>query len=306
MDHVERNLDRPLTLEELAGVACFSPFHFHRLFTALTGETLHQFILRVRVERAANQLRQNPGKSITAIALDCGFGSSAAFARAFRAAFGTTASGWRAGSSKIRQSKGKAGQESAGPARYDPPVGVMVTPDESDGREKMPSRTLPVKEAQSVRIETIDAMPVAYVRHVGPYAGDAKLFERLFGTLCQWVGARGLFGPTTKLLTIYHDNPEVTSPDKLRISVCATVPAGTRAEGDVGTMTVDGGKYAVAKYELDPSEYGAAWNWLMGVWLPSSGFQPDDRHCFELTLNNPKEHPAGKHIVEIWEPVRPL
>ena len=41
-------------------MACFSPFHFHRIFTACVGETLYQFILRLRLERAANQLLQDP------------------------------------------------------------------------------------------------------------------------------------------------------------------------------------------------------------------------------------------------------
>lgn len=147
---------------------------------------------------------------------------------------------------------------------------------------------------------------MAYVRHVGPYAGDAKLFERLFGALCQWAGPRGLIGPTSKFLTIYHDNPEVTAPEKLRISVCVTVPAETQGSGEVGILTIPAGKYAVARFELDPSEYGAAWTWLMGTWLPSSGYQPDDRPCFEVMLNDPHQHPEGKHRVEIWEPVAPL
>jgi AraC family transcriptional regulator len=88
--------------------------------------------------------------------------------------------------------------------------------------------------------------------------------------------------------------------------VAVTVPHNPPADGGVGVMAVDGGTYAVAAFELDPSEYGAAWNWLMGTWLPSSGYQPDDRHCFERYLNDPEQHPQKKHIVEIWEPVRPL
>lgn len=166
--------------------------------------------------------------------------------------------------------------------------------------------TLAVKEAESVRIDTLERTTVAYVRHVGPYAGDVALFGRLFGRLCQWAGPRGLLGPHAKLLTIYHDNPEITQEDKLRISACVTVPDDTRPDGDVGVMTMDAGKYAVATFTLDPSEYGQAWNWLMGVWFPSSGYQPDDRPCFETYLNDPKQHPDRKHIVEIWEPVRSL
>jgi AraC family transcriptional regulator len=308
VDHVERHLADPLPLEQLAAVAGFSPYHFHRLFTAHAGEPLYQFILRLRVERAANQLLHNPAKSVTAIALDCGFGSSAAFARAFRAAFGTSATAFRAACRKNREANRKTGQDPDENQPYDPcKVPARVAGDHPGRVGNMPTTSAPTgKPAQSVRIETIGPLPVAYVRHIGPYAGDSALFGRLFGRLSQWVGARGLFGPGTKLLTIYHDNPEVTEPEKLRISVCATVPAGTAPEGDVGVMTVEGGKYAVASFELDTNEFGAAWQWFMGTWFPESGFQPDDRMCFELCLNDPRQHPEGKFVVEFWEPVRPL
>ena len=306
MDHVERHLDGPLPLEELARVACFSPFHFHRLFSAITGETLHQFILRLRLEKAATLLCQGSDESVTAVALDCGFGSSAAFARAFRASFGVTATEWRDLSRKKRQANRKAGQAALEEARYHPgDVGVMDTLDSGKRSETMAS-TLPVKEADAIRVETSGPIHVAYVRHVGPYAGNPELFQGLFGRLCQWLGPRGLIGPSTKFLTIYHDNPEITAPEKLRISVCATVSEGTQGGGEVGTLTIEGGKYVAAHFVLDPSEYGAAWNWLMGVWFPASGYQPDDRPCFELMLNDPREHPEGKHIVEIWESVKPL
>lgn len=307
VDHIERHLDARLTLEELARVACFSPFHFHRVFTACVGESLYRFILRLRLERAASQLLQNPGKGITAVALDCGFGSSAAFARAFRAAFGVSASAWRVAMRKNCETVRKAGEDHGAEGGYVDSSAAAHGGGETAWRPLM-SQTpspLPVKPAESVRIEDAQPFTVAYVRHVGPYAGDSALFGRLFGRLCQWAGPRGLLGPGVRLLTLYHDNPDITAEDKLRISVCVTVPPGTRPEGEIGVMQVDGGRYAVATFELDPSEYGDAWTWLMGTWLPASGFEPDDRLCFEAYLNDPEQHPEKKHLVEIWEPVRP-
>ena len=53
LDYIEANIDTALSLETLAGVAHFSPFHFHRIFKAMTGETLNRFIQRIRVEKAA-------------------------------------------------------------------------------------------------------------------------------------------------------------------------------------------------------------------------------------------------------------
>ena len=64
IDHVQAHLDGDLTLERLAEVAAFSPFHFHRVFAAITGETLSDFIRRVRLERAAGALTLLPETSI--------------------------------------------------------------------------------------------------------------------------------------------------------------------------------------------------------------------------------------------------
>jgi AraC family transcriptional regulator len=91
IDHIQKHLNDQLNLEHLAAIACFSPFHFHRLFRAWTGETLQAFVHRLRLERAAAELVFNRPKSITAIALDCGFSGSSAFARAFKEAFGVSA-----------------------------------------------------------------------------------------------------------------------------------------------------------------------------------------------------------------------
>jgi AraC family transcriptional regulator len=95
IDYIEAHIDKDLSLEALAEVACFSRYHFHRLFGAITGEPLGQFIQRIRVEKAASKLIHNPKKSITQIAFECGFSGSAAFARAFKEAFGMSAREWR-------------------------------------------------------------------------------------------------------------------------------------------------------------------------------------------------------------------
>ncbi len=55
MDYIEVNIVQDLSLENLAEVANFSRFHFHRIFRAMVGETLHQFIQRIRLEKAAAQ-----------------------------------------------------------------------------------------------------------------------------------------------------------------------------------------------------------------------------------------------------------
>jgi AraC family transcriptional regulator len=165
------------------------------------------------------------------------------------------------------------------------------------------------KNPMNVEVEVRDLpeMHVAYVRHVGPYKGDTQLFERLFGQLMQWAGPRGLMRPPeTKLLSVYHDDPNITEEAKLRVSVCMTVPEDTAVEGEIGKMTIPGGKYAAAHFELLPDQYPKAWNAIFQGWLPQSGYEPDDKPCFELYLNDPKEHPENKCVVDICVPVRPM
>ena len=145
---------------------------------------------------------------------------------------------------------------------------------------------------------------VAYMRHVGPYPEIGKVFEKFFA----WAGPKGLLQfPNTEMLAVYHDNPETVDESKLRSDVCITVPVGTEVDGDVKTMTIPGGAFAVAHVEIDVTEYGAAWDKLMGEWMPANGATPDaSRMCYELYLNNPEEHPEKKHIVDICEPITKL
>jgi AraC family transcriptional regulator len=148
IDHVRDHLADDLTLQELAGVAAFSPFHFHRIFRAVTGETLFAFIQRLRLERSALALIRHPDESVLAVALDHGFSSAATFARAFKVRFGMSATAWRYGGAERWRKGSKANRKprkaSAPPPRHRAPVSVKELP----------------------------ALHVAYMRHVGPYGAD--------------------------------------------------------------------------------------------------------------------------------------
>jgi AraC family transcriptional regulator len=298
IDFIESNIDSPLSLEPLARVANFSPFHFHRIFSALVGETLNNFIRRLRLEKAASMLIDHPKDTITEIALACGFSSSAAFARAFAVRFGMPASEFRQrgrkrlpegrlGDSKIGQQNSKVGKA---------PVGSLYYIDE---------RNINSKEGleMTVEVKEMPELHVAYCRHMGSYQGVGQAFEKLM----RWAGPRGLIQfPKTQMLGVYHDDPEITDPSKLRSSACITVPEGTQVDGEIGAMTVPGGKFAVARFEVTPEQFGEAWDEVMGKWMPASGYQPDDRPCYEVYHNDPKTHPEGKFIVDLCVPVRPL
>lgn len=86
---IHGNLDSDLSLERVASAACLAPFHFHRIFTALHGETPHRYITRLRIERAASLLR-GTDRNVADIALSCGFDSLGSFTTLFRRLCGVT------------------------------------------------------------------------------------------------------------------------------------------------------------------------------------------------------------------------
>jgi len=307
MDYIERNLGRDIGLEELARVANFSKFHFHRIFHALAGETLSDFIRRVRLERAAVRLVDDPATPVIVVALDCGFSGPAVFARAFRERFGMSASEWRRRGRPSRSKDSKANRKEGQPFRKGgKEPGPSVRYDGLDPRDRIHETRRYAKMDKKrfqVEVKELPELHVAYVRHIGPY----QAIGAAFGKLMAWAGPRRLLGgPGTKLLAVYHDNPDITEADRLRSSVCVTIPEGTAVGGEIGKMTIPGGLFAVARFEIDKSEFGDAWQALMGGWFPESGYQPDDRMCYEVYLNDPREHPQGKFIIDICEPVKPL
>ncbi len=318
IDHIQNNLDVNLNLSDLAEVANFSQFHFHRIFRAIIGETVTGYTQRVRVEKAATLLINNRSRTITDIALETGFSGSAPFARLFKSSYGMSASEWRRGGYKnfTKISKSKIGKtnsnickdltNSDGYIYVEMIEGAHQSNSNSEinvrRREKMSNLKKP-----EVKITDNEEMNIVYVRHIGPYKGDEALFGRLWGKLMGWAGPRGLTSQEDmKCLSIYYDDPEVTDDSNLRLDVCITAPADTEVDGDIGKTVIPAGKYAAAKFELSADQFEEAWNYVYGEWMQNSGYQPDDRPCYELCLNDAREHPEGKHIVEISVPVKPL
>lgn len=298
-DYIDEHLNKDLTLEELANVAGFSAYHFHRIFSTLVGESLYKYIQRTRLEKAASFLKSNFRKSITEIALELGFSNSAVFSRSFKKYYGISATMWRDSKSSIISSKNRQIESRNGKDPLMDNIYDKYCTNQNNWREfNMIIR-------KDVEVKTIEDMSVIYVRHVGPYAGDGALFDKLFGKLFKWAGARDLMSDEMKIFTIYHDNPSITQDDKLRISVCMTAPKDIEVDGEIGKMVVSSGKYAIGHYEVNVDQYSAAWAHIC-EWVIDSGYQPDDKPCFELYLNDPEQHPDKKHWVDVYMPVKPL
>lgn len=294
-DFIENNISKQFTLQELADEANFSKFHFNRIFYGAVGETPFQFISRVRIEKAAMMLNINPKDTISDIAFKCGFTDLSIFSRNFKNYFGISATQYRSKKSEnsnLSQPDSNKKQLKGRPSMY----------------FCSESKTIKWKSNmelnKSLEIKDLPKMTLAYIRHIGPYQGNGKLFQTLWNRLFAWAGPRNLIGgPDFKSLIIYHDDPNITNEDKLRLSVCITVPPSTKVDGEVGKMELEAAKYVIARFVVDETQFGEAWQWLYGVWFPNSGYQPDDKPCFEMYPEEPKN---GKFTVDICVPVKPL
>src|SRR5215470_14455260 len=92
--HIQKSLDSPVSLEELAAIAHFSPCHFHRIFRGMVGESVKEHVRRLRLERAAHGLKLGD-EPVTRIAFEAGYETHESFTRAFGAMFGESPSRFR-------------------------------------------------------------------------------------------------------------------------------------------------------------------------------------------------------------------
>ena len=278
LEHIERHLDEQLELDALARVANFSAFHFHRLFTAWMGETLGDYVRRRRLEVAAQRLVAQPRLPVLEVALSVGFGSTEAFARAFKGRFDATPSRWRDAEVRKRdQVKSKLDQ--------------AVSPSASkDG---------------GMKVKIVDRQPttVAYLRHVGPYGKPVADFW--MDTVAPWMETNGLLGKPR--YGISYDDPGITESRKLRYDAAVEVPKDFRGAGGHHMTVIPGGKYAAGRFNGTEQEVGEAWNWLLRDWLPGSGMQLDARPCFEhYAADASYDAETGEFECDICIPLTPL
>ncbi|WDV47776.1 GyrI-like domain-containing protein [Clostridiaceae bacterium M8S5] len=288
-DYIEGNINEEFTLPKLATIANFSSYHFHRIFKEMTNETLFEYIQRVKLEKAAFTLLANKDKSIMDIALEYGFANQSSFAKAFKRYFNVNASIFR------KQQKSNMRKVFSEIVCYNNAV-----------RDKQ--RYLEVNNYKldyDIEVKDIPEMNLAYIRHTGPYKTDDKLFEELFSKLYSWAKEKQLINSTNKWLTLYHDTPDITMEDKLRISVCLTVDTKIHADGEIGFMRIKGGKYGVGHFKLNKYEYQFAWNEMYARWLPNSGYQPRDSLAFEHYNGGTLEN-DNKQNVDICIPIKLL
>ncbi len=290
LEHIDRHLDRQVSLPELAEVAHFSPFHFHRLFSSWMGETVGDYMRRRRLETAASRLASQPDVTVLQAALAAGFGSAEAFTRAFKSRFGQAPTAWRhaqrAQDSKIGQVVRNGGQAGSPATGHD---GASTNP----------------REHPMIEVTIVERPPVhvAYLRKTGPYGPE--LFTFWTETVYPWMATNQLLG--LPRYGICLDDPTTTAPAQCRYDAAVEVAPERVLSGNPMRTVLPGGRYAVHRFRGPGHAVNDAWTALTRDWLPSSGLQLDGRPFFEHYPPDAAYDPAtGVFEAELCMPVAPL
>ncbi len=283
IDHIVGNLARPLPLEDVAGVAAFSPFHFHRIFQSLVGETPGQFVKRLRLERALSIMSQAPRRSLTEIALDCGFASSSDFSRSFKQRYGVPPSVFDIAS--WRDSK------------RDDLRAIAGDPASHHHLQRLPPGENP--DGFEVQLRDLPARTVAYLRVLAPYQGSGVIdaVQRLLA----WADERDL--ADGQWLGYQWDNPDIVALKDCRYDVAVEVDH-VEPDGDIGRFDFPPMRVAQVTLRGDINLEQRALDWLFGTWLPTSGYVPDDQPCFEAWIGRPFAHGMEHFELHAQLPVR--
>jgi AraC family transcriptional regulator len=268
IDYVRDHLTEDLSLETLAKVAYFSPFHFHRLFKTLTGETVNDFTTRLRLERAVALIRAAPKKPVLEAALEAGFTSAPVFSRAFKKQYGISPRAWDRNSALQQR---KNGQVLEGFPYY---TQAMLDAVADSGEFEVKVRDLPVQRLATVRVfhsYTPEPMIAAYLRLMG------------------WYQARGGRLSQTTVYGMSQDDPDVTPLELCRYDYSLLVPDGWTGENEIVVREFPACRIASIHYAGDIYGVARAWQYLFRYWLPRSRYQPDNLPALEIFRRLPEE-----------------
>jgi len=284
-EFVDKNLASDLSLQTVSEIAFFSPFHFHRVFKFITGETLNEYVTRRRIEKSTSDLLHK-NITTTAIAHKYGFSDNSSYSRTFKKYFGVSPTEFKKQNSnkysKIRQLDSKNRQEYPDYEKY-----ICIINNLKNW----------IKMNATIKIKEMPKMDLAYVSSIG-----SQNLETAFGKLIQWATPQELMNEQTKMVTIYHDSFKVTQANKVRMSASVILDKPVETGGEIGLTKIEVGKFIVGSFKIGLNEFEKSWTGLF-LWMNENGYKKADREPFEIYHNNFNEHPEKKAIVDFCIPI---
>lgn len=273
---IEANLNKSLSLDSVASHSHFSPFHFHRVFKGVMNETLNDFIVRRRLEFAINKLVTQNDLSITTIAFENGFSSSANFAKAVNQHFGHSPSQIRKGksitSSKVGKLLSKYGKA------FNPVDLYPYNLNQQSDKANLVGFTM------NVQLKICSQQSICKLASDGGYQPEA-LFKT-WDMITSWGEARGVEISVQQRIAQCYDNPAITPVEKCRYEATIAIDDEVKVNLPFERSILPGGTYAILYVKGDTQDVAKAQMGLFSHWLPYSGYEPDSFPMMERYLND--------------------
>jgi AraC family transcriptional regulator len=263
MKHINLNLDNKLPLDRLAEVACFSSFHFIRVFEKLMGETPQQYTIRKRMERAGFYLLKGE-MSITDIALSVAYGTPSSFCKVFKAHFGLSP----------RQFQDTIPIEQYQKTHH-PFLGKIGKP------KKSLSLLIPI-------IRILPSINIICLENRGVIDGfflSTNLIS--FDYFRKQIERHGLKDLIKNSVSVYPNRPMCIDDSNVTDFVGAIIERNPDVSNTFRYMTLPRGRYAIFKHYGSYDFIGQTWNQAYRNWLPKSGRCLRDVPPIEIHLDTP-------------------
>lgn len=245
--YIENHIHEEIKIETLAALACYSVFHFQRLFSSIVGESIHQYIRRLRLEAAATKL-QFAGVSISKVALDANFKTLPAFTKVFKKCLGKSPKNYRQHYEEVNVIAKKMNEL------------PMIQPDE---------------------IKEISDISVLFIRRIGGYETASKnAWDAILAILkennLETEGAHKL-----GFFSMAHDDPNVTAEKKIRFDACVRENPRLQLHKKLEHRVIPGGKYAIFTQHGERNSLKDTYDRIFYKWFPESKENYDEkRQCF--------------------------
>lgn len=284
IDYINNNVHKSISLDELAGVAHFSSFYFHRIFVAIVGESVNSYTNRIRVEKSARLLRFSK-KSIADVAFECGYSSPATFSRSFKTYFQIAPSQFRK-TGDIKNSKICK--------ELHPMENYLCDMSLEERKSKFP-----------ITIKKMPRRKIAYIRVTDSYKEGVviKAFEKLM----TWAKQNKLFAQA-QFFGMSIDDPMVTPQDIYRYEACLRVPENISVAEteDIQLMNLPNCQYATTKVSGDIKLVATAISYMYNGWLINSLYEPEHQYGLENFLDKQNICNWNHFDLELCIPVKKL
>jgi AraC family transcriptional regulator len=290
-EFIDRRWRDDLTLEQIASYVCMSPFHFQKVFKEQTGETPKEYQIRIRLENAIQRIYANRQMSVFEVALECGFSSQAAFARAFRQKFGISATEFRTLSFS---------EVAALASGWEPSIQKIF--------QRLLLKKLSPKEEEKLRksIALKRLEPLTVIYSVTTMISEELIVEE-FQKLRKRAEAYDVDVDMSQCFGALYDFPLHTPLEKCRYRVCLGISGESAKHPKFSTMPIAGGKYGAFPVTGDFECAIRSSIFFFSDWLTSSHFQRSEESYLYLErfADLPGPKPYEKTAREIYVPLRP-